>query len=106
MQADVSGDTVLCGRELHRHILERIERALGPRAWSWLAEEAGVPRSTLATQAAKPRFSVEVLLRVAQALNRDVTYFLPEVETNGAREGAAEEALDEIARIIDRASRS
>lgn len=67
------------GRELHDHIRRQIERRLGGRSWTWLAEESGVPRTTLASQSKRPKFSVDVLLRVATALDQDVTDLLPEV---------------------------
>jgi CI repressor-like protein len=68
------------GRELHEHILAQIEHRLGHRSWKWLAEQSGVPRTTLITQADRPRFSVDVLVRIAGALERDVEYFLPDGE--------------------------
>lgn len=64
-------------RQFHARIRTRIELALGARSWSWLSRTAGVPQSTLASQSAKPKFSVDVLLRIAMALEKDVTYFLP-----------------------------
>ena len=89
-------------RELHTHIRMRIELGLGNRSWSWLSRTAGVPQSTLASQAAKPKFSVHVLLRVASALERDVNYFLPEAMRPEPGGGAAEDAIDRIADIISR----
>lgn len=65
------------GRDLHAFILSRVRERLGDRSWSWLADEAGIPRTTLITQASRPRFSVDVLVNVAHALDRDVAYFLP-----------------------------
>lgn len=69
-------------RELHAFIRGEIERRLGPRSWSWLAREAKVPRSTLITQAARPKFSVSVLVRVAAAFDQDVSDLLPDAETD------------------------
>ena len=90
-------------RELHTHIRMRIELGLGDRSWSWLSRAADVPQSTLASQAAKPKFSVQVLLRVASALERDVNYFLPDTMRTEPGGGAAEDAIDRIADIIARA---
>ena len=89
-------------KELHRHIRSRIELALAGRSWSWLSRTADVPQSTLASQAAKPKFSVHVLLRVASALERDLNYFLPEAVRPEPGSGAAEDAIDRIADIISR----
>ena len=65
------------GKELHEHLLGRIEFALDGRTWSWLARKSGLPKSTLHTQSAVPRFSIEVLARVAVALRRDIGWFFP-----------------------------
>lgn len=59
---------MLYGRDLHEYIRGQIEERLGRRTWTWLAEQAGIPQSTLATQLAKPKFSVDVLVRIAEAL--------------------------------------
>ena len=88
-------------RELHRHVLMRIELALGERSWSWLARETGVPQSTLASQLARPKFSLDILVRVASALDRDVSYFLPRSNESGST--SSDEALAQIAAIILRA---
>ena len=56
------------GRELHEFILDQIERRLHGRSWAWLAREADLPRSTLMTQKRLPKFSVEVVVRVAETL--------------------------------------
>lgn len=68
---------MLKGRDLHLHILSRVEEELGSRSWNWLAEQAGVPQSTLATQVGKPKFSVDVLVKIAQALEVDLGHFFP-----------------------------
>ena len=98
-----SGVRMSATRQLHGHILTRIELALGQRPWSWLAREAGVPQSTLVSQAAKPKFSVEVLLRIAMALDRPITYFLPACGANDVVKRAADDALAQIEDIIARA---
>ena len=67
----------LRGREVHHRIRSRIQEALGERSWNWLAKTAGIPQSTLAHQAAKPKFSVEVLWRCSIALGVDIGYFFP-----------------------------
>jgi transcriptional regulator with XRE-family HTH domain len=89
------------GRELHGYIRQQIERRLGGRSWKWLAEEAGVARTTLITQAARPRFSVEVLVRVAGALERDVAYFLPQDHDQPSVE-RARKALHELERYLQK----
>ena len=90
------------GKDLHGHILRQIELALGRRSWNWLARESSVAQSTLATQAGKPKFSVDVLLRIAEALDKDVGYFLPEVARGEPWSTAAQDALARIADIADR----
>lgn len=67
-------------RALHEHVRGEIERRLGPRSWNWLADQAGVPRSTLATQRLKPRFSLTVIVRVASVLDIPVQVLLPPIE--------------------------
>ena len=99
------GLSVHRSRELHTHIRERIELALGGRSWSWLARTAGVPQSTLASQAAKPKFSVHVLLRVAAALERDVYCFLPKELLPEAEGTTAEDTIDRIVDLISKARR-
>lgn len=61
------------GRALHLHVLERIERALEGRSWKWLAETAGIPQSTLSGQVNRPKFNLEALVRIAAALEKEVT---------------------------------
>lgn len=78
---------------IHQHILGRVEEALGRRTWSWLAREAGIPQSTLATQAGKPRFSIGVLVSIARALEKDMSYFLPPVDQ--PLTGMAEDDVDQ-----------
>ena len=64
-------------REVHEHIRRRLEQRLGGRSWSWLAREAGLPKSTLTDQARVPRFELYTLLRVAKALDSDLAALLP-----------------------------
>ena len=72
--------------------------SLGERSWTWLARQAAVPKSTLFTQKARPKFSVEMLVAIAHALDRPVTYFLPqEDEMTGV---PSTDALAEIRRIL------
>ena len=52
------------GQQLHAYIRERIELALGPRSWNWLAHQTGIPRSTLGSERNKPKFSLDVVLLV------------------------------------------
>jgi len=62
--------------ELHRRIRERIESCLDDRTWRWLSEASGVPQSTLSNQLSRPRFSLKVLLHVANALEKDLSFFI------------------------------
>lgn len=64
-------------RDLQVFVRDRIDRALGVRSWSWLARATRVPQSTLAAQRGKPRFSLDVLVSVAEALGRPLSDFLP-----------------------------
>lgn len=60
------------GRAIHAHAKRQISVALGNRSWSWLADQIGVPQSTLAGQVGKPKFSLEVIWRIAQVLELDL----------------------------------
>lgn len=64
------------GRALHVHLKRRIEAALGDRSWKWLADQIGVPQSTLASQVCKPKFSLEVVWRIARVLRLDIQELL------------------------------
>ena len=92
-------------RQLHTHIRMKIELALGGRSWNWLSRTAGVAQSTLASQATKPKFSIQVLVGVAAALEKDVNYFLPEEFSTASDDSAAEDVIDRIADIISHARR-
>jgi DNA-binding Xre family transcriptional regulator len=61
---------------LHRRIGTEIETALGRRQWSWLAKETGIAPSTLSTQRAKKKFSVDTLCRIARVLELDLNELL------------------------------
>lgn len=67
---------MLQAREYHLRVRQKVLEALGDRSWKWLSEQSGVPQSTLSTQVTRPRFSIEVLLRLAAALEKDVSFFL------------------------------
>lgn len=60
------------GRAFHIRVRRNIETALGERSWTWLAKEIGIPQSTLASQVGKPRFSLEVVARIAVVLKLDL----------------------------------
>ena len=90
--------------ELHGCIRDRIDLALGGRSWRWLACEAGIPQSTLASQASKLRFSVAVLVAVADALQRPVTYFVPSASDVGTGTTQQADALRQIAEILEQAN--
>lgn len=87
---------------LQEHILGKIELALDGRSWNWLAGQSKVPQSTLATQKAGPRFTIEVLWAVGKALHRPFAFFLPG-EGRDAGDPAATEAFFQMAAIVDRA---
>jgi hypothetical protein len=71
-------ECMLTGRRLHEHIRARIEVAMAGRPLTWLVESSGVPQSTLSGQMLRSKFSLEVLLRVAEALEKDLAFFLPD----------------------------
>jgi hypothetical protein len=88
-------------RRLHAQVRERIERALCGRSVSWLAAASGVPQSTLASQMAKPKFSLDVLVRVARALEEDLAYFLStEQKTHHAP--SAQCVLSDLEAVIEK----
>ena len=64
-------------RTLHAEIRTRIKSELGGRPWSWLAQASGVPPWTLSNQVNRPRFSLDVLARIAVALEKDLRDLLP-----------------------------
>lgn len=64
-------------RELHLEILSRIEAELGGRTWGWLAQASAIPQSTLSNQINRPRFTLDVLERIAEALGVDLVKLLP-----------------------------
>lgn len=81
---------------VQKHILRRVVLALGQRSWNWLAQESGVPQSTLATQYKRPRFTLETLIAIAPALKKPVVWFFP-----GTPEAEAEaEAFRRVAEIV------
>lgn len=55
-------------RWVHHRIRSNIEAALDGRSWTWLAEEIGIPQSTLSGQVCKPKFSLGVVLRISGVL--------------------------------------
>lgn len=67
-------------RLLHKRILMQIERALAGRSWAWLSHASGVPASTLSNQVTRPKFTLDVLQRIAVALDRPITFFLQGAE--------------------------
>ena len=87
-------------RRVHEHIRTQIEGALCGRSVKWLAEEGGVSQSTLTAQMARPKFSLDVLLKVAPALREDIAYFLPH-EVLASPPPPADEALRAIEAIIE-----
>lgn len=88
------------GKELHEYILSRVKQRLGSRSWRWLADRAGVPRTTLVTQASRPKFSVDVLVSVARALDRDVGHFLPGPADEQPSDVEVKQALEVLVRHL------
>jgi hypothetical protein len=64
-------------RAVHYHIRDVLQGALGDRTWRWLAEEIGVPQSTLSGQVSKPKFSVAVVWKAARVLDLDFHELMP-----------------------------
>ncbi len=90
-------------KQSHEFILAQIDRALGRRTWAWLARKSGVPRSTLMTQSANLRFSIDVLTSVATALGRPISYFFPPGLSSADGAGrSAQHLLDRIKSMIAR----
>ena len=94
---------ILTGRNLHLFVRSRIELALGSRHWKWLAKESGVPASTLSTQMNRPKITLDVLVRVTAALDRPVSFFLPDHsdETSALQRGLVDE-LEALVRQVRR----
>ena len=67
----------MLNKDLHAEIRSRIKTELGVRTWSWLAQASGVPPSTLSNQVNRPRFTLDVLVRIADALGKNLSHFLP-----------------------------
>ena len=93
---------MLTGRALHLFIRDRITEALGHRTYTCLAEKSGVPHSTLSGQLCKPKLSLDVLVRVASALERHPADFLPLGSARVSREPPQKVAaiLGDLADII------
>jgi hypothetical protein len=86
-------------RDLHLFIRQRIAIALAGRSWAWLAREAGLPQSTLAIQAAKPKFSIPVLWRISIVLRRRIDWYFPPLDE--ALEVDSRSAFEALRRISD-----
>jgi hypothetical protein len=67
----------MADRNLHIQIRANIERELEGRTWSWLAENSGIPASTLSNQRSRPHFSLDVISKVAEALGADLLDLIP-----------------------------
>jgi hypothetical protein len=74
----------MANRDVHAEIRSRIEAELGERTWSWLAQASGAPPSTLSNQVNRPRFTLDVPVRIAGALEKDLSHFLPALPLPGA----------------------
>jgi len=96
---------VVTGRALHQHVKDRINEVLGRRPQSWLADEAGVPQSTLSGQMNRLRFSLDVLVRVAAALDRHVADFLPDSRPLPEQSQQAERLIEELEELLLQARR-
>lgn len=77
-------------RELHTPIKGRLEKALAGRPQKWLAEQTGVPTSTLSAQLGKPNFTLEVLRACATVLDIELGWLVAgEDATSDERSGPA-----------------
>jgi len=87
-------------RSIHVLALGRIESALNGRPWSWLSEKSGVPQSTLSAQINRPKFTVDVLVAIADALEMSVADLLaPEgYDAGGQRE--LQQLLNRLEQLI------
>lgn len=97
----------LTGPKLHKYVKNRIDATLGSRTYSWLAQASGVPQSTLSNQLNRPKFSLEVLVRVAVALQRPVRDFLPDSGTTDSQSHShqADRLIAELEHVIAQARR-
>lgn len=86
------------GRELQAYIRREIKRRLGSRSWTWLADAAGVRRTTLISQMSRSKISVEVLVGVAEALGAGPGDLLP---PHGGPGPSTPRKLEAIARISE-----
>ena len=87
---------------LHRAIYGRIVQQLAGRPQSWLCRESGVPETTLSYQLRNQKFTVEVLVSVADTLGVEVGWLLTgQGEKHGIAENACQAALARIAAVID-----
>jgi len=92
------------GQALYAHVREKLRIALGDRTWKWLAEASGIPPSTLSSQMTRPKFSLDVLVRVAHTLGKEVSHFLPDQAVSAS--GQSQEALlDELEKLVSGARR-
>ena len=61
----------------HRKAIHgRIIRLLGERSQAWLAEKSGISTSTLSHQLTTQRFTLELLIAIAEPLGVDVGYLI------------------------------
>lgn len=96
---------VVTGWALHEHVRRRIEEVLGRRSQSWLAEEAGVAQSTLSSQMNGSKISLDVLVRVAAALDRHIADFLPASQPQPERSQEPERLIEELEELLRHARR-
>jgi len=91
----------IVGRALHCYVRDRLRANLGSRSWTWLSEASGVPQSTLSNQLSKPKFSLEVIVRVAHALGIETASLLPPPSAVDSDGSPADDPFEELARIVE-----
>lgn len=64
-------------RSLHEYIKLVVEKRLAGRPTKWLSAESGVPQSTLSIQLTRPKFSLDVLSKIAPPLGLRISDFFP-----------------------------
>lgn len=81
-------------------IYGRLVRTLGHRDQAWLARESGVPESTISTQLRSKRFSLDTLLRYAEALEVDVGWLIRGPLDGEVAPEKAREIVGELDRLL------
>jgi len=80
--------------ELHAVIRDRIDTARGRLSLNKLAKSAGVPYATLHDQFSRPKFSIDVLVALAAALDTDLAELISEPDSASSRGGTGSRLSD------------